>query len=627
MSLIRSFSLILAIALPIVCRAQIVLVGLPHSDDQNKPANTNARTKALELPFWDDFSSTRTTYANPDLWFAGRSIRVNDGMAIRPPSIHVATFDGVDSVGKPYNINDVLAKGYADKLESKEIDLSSIDVSLRNTLYLSYTYQMQGRGEGPDPGDRLLVSLKDVNKAWVPVDTIENTGNLQPDLFYSSVIQISDDRFFHAGFKFRIQNFARLSGPYDTWNVDYIYLNTGRTANDLSFPDRTISEPLTSLFGIYRILPIKHFLQDTTVKTRPSVVATNLRDNNPQPFNFSSHVLINYRENNQTITNLPPIQLDIKDTINQALRKGVYTTVTSKKLPDLSRLSFIADSVGIDFVFSLSTGDNIVRTPTEGDYDPGIYEPIDFRHNDTTRASFLLLNKYAYDDGVAEYGAGLNQPGAQLAYEYNLVGASEGYVTYLEMYFPRFGDESSQVIELRIWNDLAQEPVYTEVASLQRSEENRFWVKRLIEPVAVKNKFYIGWKQSSSAVIAVGLDKNTDSGNRMFSNTNGEWLTNTVVKGSLMLRPIFGAGSSNPNGLEDAKALVVYPNPSPGTFRFGGSADRIIVYDMTGRSIGFHTETTLDETIVTLPTGSEGIYIVKVFVDGGVRTAKILVNN
>jgi hypothetical protein len=627
--LIRTLSIILTIALPLFCRAQVVLVGLPHQEeDQKKLIPANARTKAVALPFWEDFSATQTTYANPDLWFAGASIRVNNGMAIRPPSIGVATFDGVDSTGRPYNVNDVLAKGFADKLESKEIDLTTVDESLRNTLYLSFVYQMQGRGEIPDIGDRLLVSLKDDKGIWIPVETIENDGSFLPDVFYNSVIQVADPRFFHAAFKFRIQNFSRLSGPYDNWNVDYIYLNTGRTADDLIFPDRTISEPLTNLFGSYRAVPVKHFLLDNTVVAQPSVIATNLRTGNRQPITFSNEVTINYRTNDGQLVSVPPVFVDFRDTTrNLLLEKGVYTTVTANKLPDLSALSVQADSIGITFDFSLSTDDNVVQTDSTGDYVPEKYAPIDFRNNDTTRASYLLFNKYAYDDGVAEYAAGLNQPGAQLAFEYNLVGASEGYVTYLEMYFPRFGDETSQVIELRVWTDLTQEPVYTEVTTLQRTSQNEFWLKKLIEPVAVGKKFYIGWKQNAPAVIAAGLDKNTDAGDKMFYNTNGTWIANTLIYGCLMLRPIFGQGTdAGPTGLEETTLLEVYPNPSSGSFRFGGKADRILVYDMTGRSIGFQTETTLEETIITLPTASQGIFIIRAFIEGAVRTARVMKN-
>jgi hypothetical protein len=97
------------------------------------------------------------------------------------------------------------------------------------------------------------------------------------------------------------------------------------------------------------------------------------------------------------------------------------------------------------------------------------------------------------------------------------------------------------------------------------------------------------------------------------------------VHGNLMLRPVFGEGIAPIDGLEDERKLVVYPNPSSGTFRFGGAADRIGVYDMTGRSISFHSETTFDETILTLPNASQGIYIIRAYSDGVVRTAKVLV--
>ncbi|HZY80693.1 MAG TPA: T9SS type A sorting domain-containing protein [Cyclobacteriaceae bacterium] len=626
MSPIRSISIILALALPLVCKAQIVMVGLPHSKDQQKSekksTTSNARTKALALPFWDDFSLTKTSYANPDLWSVNRFIRVNNGMAIRPPSIGVATFDGVDSIGKPYSVNDVLAKGFADNLESKEIDLTTVDPGERNSVYLSFMYQIQGRGEIPDAGDRLQVSFIDNKGAWIPMKVIENDGTLQTNLFYNAVVAVTDERFYHAGFKFRIQNFSRLSGPYDTWNVDYIYLNKGRDENDLSFPDRTISEPLTSLFGIYRTMPISHFLMAPASITKPSVLATNMRANNPQPVNFSTSAKVSYWRNEGPGTR--SVVLDNNHKFDTTLFKGRYTVMTADALPDVSDL-LTSDSVKVEMTFILDSKDNILFTDPEGDYNPATYEPINFHANDTTRSIYELTNKYAYDDGVAEYGAGLNQPGAQIAYEFNLIGKSQEYITYLEMLFPRFGDESLQVLEIRVWTDsLSDKPAYKEVVTLART--NKFWKKKIV-PTAVGKKFYIGWKQTASAVIAVGLDKNTDTGSKMYSNTGGTWVQNTAVHGSLMLRPVFGEGPKElpPSGLEDEKVLTVYPNPGNGVFYFGGTADRITVYDMTGRSTEFLSETTTDETILTLPNASRGIYIIKAVIDGHVRTAKVMI--
>ena len=634
MILRRAFSILFTVILPYAGWSQgITVVGLPHSQQQKNNARPAGRTKAIVLPFWEDFSDTKTTYANTDRWLYGRSIRVNDGMAINPPSIGVATFDGIDSVGRPYNATDILAKGYADKLVSQSLDLTVVDPGERNSVYLSYEYQMKGNGEIPDAGDRLLLLFFDKEGDWIPVDTVENDGTIEADIFYTSTVPIADDRYYHEDFKFRIQNFARLSGPYDTWHVDYIYLNKGRTVTDLSFPDRSISEPLTSLLGGYTALPIKHFLlKIDSIVTPPKIVLTNHRSDQldppagtgGQPVNIATSAFITYRQND-TVIKAPKFGPD--STTNAIdLQYGEFPDFIVDNLPDLTQFGTDIDSMGIELVVGLSSRDNIIKSGSKGDYVPEIYAPIDFRSNDTTRASFVLYNKYAYDDGVAEYGAGLNQPGAQIAYEYNLVGVAGGNVTFLEMYFPRFGDESSQVIELRIWNDLTKSPIYTEIATLQRSEENEVWVKQLIQAVPVTKKFYIGWKQSAAAVIAAGLDKNSDTGDKMFYNTNGEWLQNTLVHGSLMLRPVFGeAPVIDPSGLEDENTLVVYPNPGTGTFHFAGTADKILVYDMTGRNTAFIAESTTQETIVTLANSSQGIYVMKIYNGGKVRTAKVMV--
>lgn len=609
--------------MPLAGMAQIVMSGIPSDAPSQKSIPGAGRTKAISLPFWEDFSQTRTAEPDKKKWFAGTRVRVNNAMAINPPSIGVATFDGVDSLGAPYKVNDVLAKGYADKLESTPIDLTVVAASERNSVYLSYAYQMKGRGETPDNGDRLLVSFKDKDKAWVAVDTIDNDGNLLTDVFYSSFIQVNDERFYHDAFQFRIQNFSRLSGAYDTWNVDYIYLNKGRSLSDTNFPDRTLSESFTNLFGPYRIMPISHFRLDST-KSIPSVIGTNLRfdpTQPSQPLDFSTTSQLTYWTGQNKAT-LAPVVLQRNAEIDDGFIPGVYKKVSIGVLPNvLPPATLLADSIQVDMMLWIDADDNVPISA--GDYDPARYAPIDFRNNDTTRVSYLLSKKYAYDDGGAEYAAGLNQPGASLAYEYNLIGKKEEFVTHLEMYFPRFGDETSQVIELTIWNNLADPPLYTQTARLERTTRNKFWTVKLDKEIPVNQKFFIGWKQNSSASIAVGLDKNTDTGDKMYYNTNGEWVQNTFIHGSLMFRPVIGAGTV---GLEEEPALLtVYPNPSNGTFRFGGAADQVKVYDMTGRSTDAAFETTQEETIVTLHNASTGIYIIKAWIEGAIRTSKVMV--
>src|SRR5690606_19922032 len=117
----------------------------------------------LSLPFFDDFSKpVLTIYPDTNKWENGYSVWVNDGMAIRPPTINVATFDGLDSSGRAYNPNDILLTGYADNLTSHPIDLSeaALPVGERASVFISFFYQWYGHTEAPDDKDFLELDFK-----------------------------------------------------------------------------------------------------------------------------------------------------------------------------------------------------------------------------------------------------------------------------------------------------------------------------------------------------------------------------------------------------------------------------------------------------------------------------------
>lgn len=624
------------LALAIPSAAQLVTAPLARPSSTN---GTTARTKAeeLTLPFWDDFSFTPGSTPQDSLWSNSASVLINDGLGINPPSIRVATFDGTDASGTPYNINDVLAKGYADNLESQFIRMDEVDPSLRPSVSLSFFYQMTGRGETPDLGDLLLLQFKAADNTWETVWSAENDGTLDPTKFYRVVLPIAE-KYFHNTFQFRLQNFARLSGPYDTWHVDYIYLSNGVISNDPpNFPDRTIITPISSLLGNYFSIPYKHFLADLgTVLAKPRLTIANQRADqvigddgkpNGQPINYNSMAALKSYVGTETSTTL--ITLDSAQQAGDALLYGVNSNVVLNKIPTFDMFNASADSAEVELFLKFNTGDNEIKVDTAGDYRPEVYAPIDFRSNDTTRSTFRLSSFYAYDDATAEYGAGLNQPGAMVAYEFNLVGVAFDSIVALDLYFPRFGDEASRVIELRIWSALTDDPsdvIYREVVTVQRNSQNQFWRKKLIEPRRLPARFYIGWKQSTAAVIAMGLDKNTDSGSKIYYNISGTWEQNTQIVGSLMMRPVFGKGKKGvDNGLEHESLFYAYPNPSTGTFYFSGLAEKVSVYDLTGRPAGFEQVAEGDQTQIRLLHPHAGLYLLKVEQQGIVKTAKLLV--
>ena len=621
--------------------AQLVLT--PVSREVESKSTSNYRTKNIDpvlLPFWDDFSTIRNGYVDEKLWLYGNSVWVNDGMGINPPSLNVATFDGLDSLGRPYNVNDILAKGLADKMVSAPIRTDLVTGSDRSRVFFSFFYQYYGNGEAPDLGDYLQLSFKNNLGAWEVVWTKENDGTLLKDKFEQVTIPISAERFFHENFQFQLRSFARLSGPYDTWHIDYIYISNGKQQSSPVrplFPDRAITSKISSPFSTYTALPIKHFFTNVAGHTvKPSLIITNLRQDqvsgNGQPISYSSAARISVNKKNEpgSITTIP---LDINFNIGSALNYNDRRVVEFNTLPPLSTLDNTADSINITLGIAFDTGDDKIKTATEGDYDFAVFNPIQFRSNDTISTSYILSNYYSYDDGTAEYGAGLNQPGAQLAYEFDLQTSDTDTIVAVDMFFPKFGDESNQLIEFQIRRELSDNPsdiLYQQNIPVQRNAQNKFWRITLLDrPAVVKGKFYVGWKQNSSAIIAVGLDKNTNSGSKIFANINGAWEQNSAIKGSLMIRPIFGKGNGGGDEVtganENISTHALFPNPSSGIFYVDKDITEIQMFDMTGRRIEITTHSESDYTKVKCVTESTGIHILRVLRHNRWSTYKILI--
>jgi len=633
------FAIILLLAISHQGYGQFVVVPIQR-ENVEKEASTH-RTKSVDpvlLPFWDDFSSVRNGKPRPDLWEYGQSVWVNDGMGIHPPSLNVATFDGLDSLGRPYNVNDVLAKGYADKLVSAPIRMDLVSEADKSRIFISFFYQYHGNGEPPDAGDLISLSFKNSSGNWEVIWSKENDGTLAKDKFEQLIIPITDQRFFHSQFQFKIENFARLSGPYDTWHVDYIYLNNGKLqANPVRplFPDRAITTNLSSTFASYWSMPIRHFFSNFSDNyIKPSLTITNLRQDqvtgNGQPVSYNSAARITtYKNNEVPVMNDSPLDTDVN--IGSELTYQEQELITLTTMPDAASFDSSADSIKMKINVIFDTGDNKIKTATEGDYDYDVFNPIEFRTNDSISIEYELSNYYAYDDGRAEYGAGLNQPGAQLAYEFNMMTDQRDTIVAVDIYFPRFGDDSNQVILFQVMRSLTNTPsdiIFSQSIPIQRNTENKFWRISLGDlPAGVKEKFYIGWKQNSSAVIAVGLDKNTDTGNKIYANINGTWEQNLTLKGSLMIRPIFGKGNGEGEvtGSDEAMKPAVFPNPSQGIFTVAAPLDAAELVDLAGRSVAISTVVVNDLTQITIQNPVTGVYLLRTYYVNKVTVHKIMV--
>ena len=627
----------------------------PHV--QIKKHHASARTKQtvpLVLPFFDDFSKPldSSSYADTTLWESSYTVRINDGMAIHPPTINVATFDGLDSAGMAYNPNEVLLTGYTDQLVSQPIDLSENEISIaeRPGVYLSFFYQWQGNVEAPDEKDFLEVGFKSVGEGgWQTVMTIVPKQDADAAVFYDTIIQVSGEQYFHEAFQFRIRSFGRLSGPYDTWHVDYIYLNKNRDIEDLSFPDRALSTQLGPLFGKYRAIPRDHFFSNDQM-TPPTFEIQNMKDVEAS-INFRTEGSFHHTDHNTGATTTHQTVISKATPINitdNVLFAYEHRAVRMDTLPNISDpLQFpvdpAIDSTLIRLTIALQTRDNIpfnttapIEPDSTGDYMQK-YSPIRFTTNDTLTADYVLADYFAYDDGVAEYAAGLIEAGNLVAYAFEIdttYALKQDTLIGFDIYFPPYAITSNQTVDFFIYHDDPNNPGFPGDQWLRipsrrvlRKGLNEFQRIQFLPALLVdENRFYIGWQEPAAGEVMVGLDMSNDTGDNMFVNTNGSWYQNDEVHGSLMMRPVFGSGIIDASvGVEEEYGSGLYPNPNQGIFYLEGDVRDLQIFSLTGERVPYEATPIDDRIEVRITARASGLYFVRYREGKMMRSRKVVI--
>ncbi|MEJ2005588.1 MAG: hypothetical protein P8X57_11620, partial [Cyclobacteriaceae bacterium] len=103
--------------------------------DQHKARYTGSAKVSqdhLNLPFWEDFSKS-TDSPDTVLWSNSENVLINNGLSFTPPSLNVASFDGLDAQGQPYGAG---SNGQVDSLSSRRINLSGY--SFADEIYMSF---------------------------------------------------------------------------------------------------------------------------------------------------------------------------------------------------------------------------------------------------------------------------------------------------------------------------------------------------------------------------------------------------------------------------------------------------------------------------------------------------------
>ena len=538
----------------------------------------------LSLPFFDDFAKPSS---RPDTtkWIAGSAVYVNTGFPRAPFTIGVATFDGLNKFGYPYNPNATAnSSGGADTMTSRPIDLSFLNTT-DTSVYISFFYQPRGWGDAPETADSLVLEIfKSSDTTW---NRLWSKAGYNPGVNDSSwhfvLLNVpANSGYFNNQFQFRFRNRATLSGSLDHWHIDYVYLNAGRTKTDSSFKDIAFGYQAPSILRNYSSIPYWQF-------------------NNSGDLVSSFPVFIRNNDTTTTASNFA-VKLEVFDTLNNPI------------LPQATPGNFNIDnwSVGGWDNYPAHNNQNISIPVPAGMSDSGTYHtkltitPNDFNFdqnwNDTLFGFHHFSNYYAFDDGTAESGYGLNQYGSMMAVKINLNVADS--LKAVDIFFdPIINIQSilNSTYTIWVWNDnngLPGDSVYADTLRnplyLNNAFQNAFKRDTLNKTIYLNpGTYYIGIKQTGNLPLNIGFDRNYNHKDRMFYNTNGIW-QNSSFEGSYMIRPVFGKfelGQGIKNISLDEKELTIYPNPANQILNI--KLDRyplndklnVIINDLSGRIV------------------------------------------
>ncbi|ARK11423.1 T9SS type A sorting domain-containing protein [Fibrella sp. ES10-3-2-2] len=564
--------------------------------------------QSLKLPFFDDFSTARQT-ASPTRWVAGSNVYINNTLTINHPTVNVATFDGLRQTGLPYALNDENAEGGTDTLTSLPIDLGGLTVS--NGVYLSFYWQRRGLGELPDATDSLTLEFLGRDGAWRQAWT--QGGGTIDNNFTFQLLQVANPVFFHPAFQFRFRSRGRQSGMFDSWHIDYVYLNQNRTATNIPLRDRAMRQPVTPLLRRYTAMPLAQFL------ARP---ATDYADTVRSDFTnlFTEFIPINSRF---TVRDLVSGQVFQRDTLANRINA---LGLSRNPLAFRTRLP-----TGLSGRALLQTTFNLITQDASNPDVPGLNLTL----NDTLSAITVLDDYYAYDDGSAETVKQVNQRLGRVAVKFVLNRADAVRGVRLNI-SPTRRDQRGQTILLGIYADNngqpAAQPILQQPFSVSyATQRNGFTEFTFANPVNVPDSvFYVAFSQLDDPAIPIGFDRNSPFRDKLFVNLGTRWDRVTDQDGALMLRPVMNNGPAVITATEPTAAASVFPNPTAGLINWSGSlrgAVQLDVLDVSGRLL--QTRPLSASQITTdLSDLPDGFYLLR-FIDEQARprTTKLIIRH
>lgn len=523
------------------------------------------------------------------IWEPGSGVYINNTYSPNPITFGVATLDGLNSRGEPYSL--IKNKtGPCDTLTSTHFDLRDY---AGVPLFLSFYYQP---GTGfieliPDSDDSLALQFQGKAGGWQSIWNTKGKGDtvlISPFRYVS--MQVADSLKFN-GSRFRFVNFGNQNGNYDTWNLDYVRLDSEHDAVDSLAKDYAIAKAPGRLLKDFSALPLEQF--------------QFALDNNLPIFN-------------DTVTS-------IASNINTGAANLDGAFYVNRIVPDsVQRLKVLTGSPspisGLENPFGFGIFQRPVHVRTEffrsvlqtnryASFEYGIGLNPDpaangYLGNDSLLSSLNVSTVMAYDDGSAELVRGVGQNGSIGAVKFYL--PVNDTITDIQLFFARTPENLQQSISFAILvydsinvasNYAADPPLVRRQVILPPADSvNKFIIFSLRDDETLQKRilkggrsFYVGWQQGlidNGNEVRIGCDVNSSNTGKFFFKAGSEWMAWEKDAYPLMIRPVFG-----PEYVTSVKQKIskpefpFFPNPSNNGFRNRKNFTDLRVTDMAGREV------------------------------------------
>jgi hypothetical protein len=544
----------------------------------------------LTLPFFEDFSH-EIGYPQSDRW-TDNLVWINNSFPKKAPNFGVATFDHLDAHGNPYHTLDKRNMVFADSLTSQPINLQfkligsqTINYKPTDSIYISFFVQRQGIGDAPELEDSLMLYFKNIRNEWVRVWALP--GGFVGD-FKEYFAPIAHYDYLTPNFQFRFVNFTKATGNLNHWHLDYIRIEKNRRFGEKTIQDVGVNQVSSGLFMDYSNVPFSHYRYNNSIRgTGPSLIAKNLNSIAVQT-RFQLSIFNQYNK-----------QVYLKP-FSASTRNLAANGDTTEKYESLLFDSLSTATPKLKYIYSIN--------PQSNDITPDNYNAE--TNNNTIIQSHTVMPWYAYDDGSAEGGFGLDYAflgnlKGQFAMDFNVIKSDS--LRGLAVYFNQsLTDVSARSFKLRIWKAISpigrpdnQDQLIYEVSMARPIYSDSingfsyiFFDSALYLPAG---KYYVGWLQQMPYVLNIGYDNNyryqgkDQSNPHLYSNLLGSWeFAGGDAKGTPMIRMLFGERIEYAfsNKTISKPTLALYPNPCVDYIHLNGNSNegsKIEIWDISGK--------------------------------------------